>query len=190
MKRLQVCALLLCGVGCDDDTTKCDAPACEDSSDDGGTSQPRQDASASGGLGAGATQYTEASEASNSAKTTPESLNYTLESTNGIAIRGTFESSNPTADSYRFNSGRLGGATGTPGFPGIDALLVIDGDRTQRNTPLLLSLDTFVEKGYSAVSGGNYFANAALITGLDYVITVAAGPAGKSYVLELRGKTP
>jgi hypothetical protein len=66
----------------------------------------------------------------------------------------------------------------------------IRSDRTQRNTPLSLYLDTVAEKGYSSLSAGNYFLNAALIKGEEYVITVAAGPAGKSYVLELRGRAP
>ncbi|HEY6881161.1 MAG TPA: hypothetical protein VI299_24210, partial [Polyangiales bacterium] len=145
MKRWHAWMLLACSMGCDDDT-KCEG-ACDDAVQDGG-SPPSGTL-----LGANAASYTESNEATNSSAMSPEATSYTLETANGIAIHGSFEASNPTADRYRFNSGTLGEA-GAPGFPGVDVLLVIDGDRTQHNTPLLLSLDTVAEKGYSALSGG------------------------------------
>ncbi len=181
MKRWQVGLLLLCGVACGDDSAE--------QGGDAGLLGRDGSAQSDSVLGASPTQYSESMEAANSAKKTPEATGYTLETENGIAIHGSFEASNPTADSYRFNSGALGTA-GSPGFPGVNVLLVIDGVRTHLNTPLSLSLDTVVEHGYSSLTAGNYFNNASLIKGDDYVITVQPGTAGKSYVLELRGKTP
>jgi hypothetical protein len=194
MKLWQVCVLLACGVGCDDDVTECSSgtDSCAQGSDDaggGGKGDARAQQSGDVLLGAGATSYTESSEATNGSAPAAELTGYTLEAASGIAIHGTFEATAPTADSYRFNAGALG-KVGAPGFPGVDVRLVIDGDRTQRNTPLSLLLDTVAEKGYSSLSAGNYFSNAALIRGEDYVITVAAGAPGKSYTLELRGRTP
>jgi hypothetical protein len=172
--------------GCGDDASECMGDGCEESSGDAGSNGTGKNSSI---LGTGATSYTESSEASNGTVQTPEATGYTLETAAGIAIHGSFEASSPTDDVYRFNAGTLGTAS-QPGFPGVDVRLVIDGDRTERNVPLGLSLDTVVEKGYSALHGGNYFINAALIKGQDYVITVGGGSPGKSYVLELRGHTP
>ena len=51
-----------------------------------------------------------------------------------------------------------------------------------------LTLDTVQEFGYSSLLG-NYFKNAALITGKDYVVRVSPSSslAGKNYTLEIRG---
>jgi hypothetical protein len=174
MKRLQVCVMIACCLGCGDDA----GPS--DESHDGG-SGPKSGSI----LSANAATYTESSEATNGTAKTAEATGYTLETANGLAIHGSIEASNATDDWYRFNAGALGTA-GSPGFPGLDVRLVIDGDRSERNVPLQLSLDTVAEKGYSSLSAGNYFINAALIKGEDYVIKVSGTP-GKDYVLELRG---
>ena len=66
---------------------------------------------------------------------------------------------------------------------------MIDGRALSSGAGVSLSLDTVQEFGYSSLSGNNYFKNAALITGKDYVVrmTPAAALAGKSYTLEIRG---
>ena len=133
----------------------------------------------------GAMSYSEAQESANGSSA-PESTGYTLEPARGLAVKGSFESASPTPDSFVFNSGDMGTAR-TPGFPGVDIQVVIDG-QARSGAGVSLSLDTVQELGYSSLSG-SYFMNAALITGKDYVLRLnpAASLAGKSYVLELRG---
>ena len=137
-------------------------------------------------LGDGATSYSEAQESANGSSA-PESTGYALEPARGLAISGSFESASPTPDSFVFNSGEMGTAR-TPGFPGVDIQVVIDGQAPSSGGGVSLNLDTVQELGYSSLSGG-YFMNAALISGKDYVLRVspAASLAGKSYTLELRG---
>jgi len=187
MKRLRLCVWFLGVLGCggDDGGPKIECPqgaVCR--TDDGDSGSGTVDMK----LGPNATSYVEGSESTNGDAKSAEATGYVLETVNGLVIHGSFEASSPTDDVYRFNAGVLGGAS-QPGFPGVDVLLVIDGDREHHNTPLSLSLDTVVEKGYSSLSAGNYFINAALIKQQDYVIKVSAGPAGRSYTLELRGHT-
>jgi hypothetical protein len=138
-------------------------------------------------LGDGATTYSEAQEPSNGSSAA-ESTGYALETEHGLAVAGTFESASPTPDSFVFNSGEMGTAR-EPGFPGVDIQVVIDGRPLSSGAGVSLSLDTVQEFGYSSLSGNNYFKNAALITGKDYVLRMspAASLAGKSYTLEIRG---
>ncbi|MDB4986339.1 MAG: hypothetical protein JWN04_1517 [Myxococcaceae bacterium] len=184
MKHWQTCLWLMCVFGCggDDGGTKFECPmgaTCTNAADAGTHQSPS-------GLGPNPTSYTEASESANSDAKSAEATGYTLETANGLIIHGSFEASAPTDDVYRFNAGTLGGAS-EPGFPGVDVLLVIAGDREHQNTPLRLSLDTVVKSGYSSLSGGNYFDNAALTKAKDYVIKVSSGNPGSTYTLELRG---
>lgn len=138
-------------------------------------------------LGAGATSYAEAQETNNGSAAGGEPTGYVLETEHGIAVTGTFESASPTPDSFVFNSGEMG-TPRTPGFPGADIQVVIDGRALDTGAGESLSLDTVQEFGYSSLLGG-YFMNAALITGKDYVLRVSpsAALAGKSYTLEIRG---
>lgn len=180
MRRLSVTlALAMMGAGCGGDDASCDSASGTCGGTDAG-------GSASSLLGAGASSYTEAHEATNGTASMAESTSYVLESEQGIAIHGSWEATAPTDDVYRFNAGALGTAS-KPGFPGVDVQLVVDGKVVRVNTPLLLSLDTVVEKGYSSLSGGSYFTNAALIKGEDYVLKLAPQAPGKSYTLEIRG---
>lgn len=166
-------------VACGGESDKCADSDCAAA----GSGGPRRPKSL---LGDDAMSYSEAQESANGSSA-PESTGYTLEPSQGIAVAGSFESASPTPDSFVFNSGEMGTAR-TPGFPGVDIQVVIDGQALINGGGVSLSLDTVQEFGYSSLSG-NYFMNAALITGKDYVLRVnpSASLAGKSYVLELRG---
>lgn len=137
-------------------------------------------------LGDSASTYAESNETANGG--TAESTGYMLEAQQGLAIEGRFETTSPTPDHYTFNSGALGTAR-EPGFPGVDIQIVIDGEALDAGDGLALGLDTVAEFGYSSLSGGGYFMNAALISGEDYVLrlTPAASLAGKQYTVEIRG---
>jgi hypothetical protein len=138
-------------------------------------------------LGAAPKSHSEGQEPSNGSSAA-ESTGYSLETADGLAVTGSFESASPTPDSFVFNSGEMGTAR-EPGFPGVDIQVVIDGRALSNGAGVSLSLDTVQEFGYSSLSGNNYFKNAALITGKDYVVrmTPAAALAAKSYTLEIRG---
>jgi hypothetical protein len=136
-------------------------------------------------LGDGASSYGEAHEATNGDSAAAEATQYVLETEQGIAIEASFESSSPTPDSFVFNSGALGSA-GTPGFPGVDIQVLVGGKVL--DSGVSLNLDSVQEFGYSSLLG-NYFMNAALIRGKDYVlrVTPSASVAGKDYTIEIRG---
>ena len=166
------------------------ASSCGDESS-GGTSDGGGGGGGGGGpepvtlLGSNPTVYVEQMEASNGSAQGAESTMYTLEADQGLRIEGGFEASSPTSDSYRFASGGFG-AVGKPGFPGVDVQLVVDGEPIRDNAPLLLSLDTVAERGYSSLRAGGYFTNAALIRGDEYIITIAPTAPGARYALEIR----
>ena len=149
-----------------------------------GRSSPQQPASTSL-LGDAAAMYSEAQEASNGASMNGEPTGYVLETEQGLGVAGSFESATPTPDSFIFNSGALG-TPSKPGFPGVNIQVLVDGQAL--NGGVSLSLDSVQEFGYSSLSG-NYFKNAALISGKDYVLRVnpSATLAGKNYTLEIRG---
>ncbi|MDB4975895.1 MAG: hypothetical protein JWN48_4236 [Myxococcaceae bacterium] len=180
MDRFGMGVLLSLGLAaaCGDDSSACDSSSAACGDEPSGTSVKSL-------LGASPASYTEINEVGNNQAAMAELTAYTLEGENGLAIHGTFEATAPSTDTYRFNSGTFG-TLSTPGFPGIDIQLVVDGKVVHDNTPLLLSLDTVVEHGFSSLSGGTYFTNAALLRKEDYVIKVAPSAAGKSYTLELR----
>ena len=162
---------------CGDDSSSkpCESEVCDDGDGQQGSTSL---------LGSGAGNYTEADEAGNSA--TPEKTGYVLEVAQGLAIEGSFEKATATGDSFVFNSGELGTA-GQPGFPGVDIQVVVDGEALDSGG-VFLGLDSVKDFGYSSLSG-NYFMNAALIRGQDYVLTVtpSASLAGQQYTVEIRG---
>lgn len=178
--RVLLCVVTLT-VSCGD-SEECSGESCGNAAPDAGGSAPLTGSL----LSAAASSYSEAEEASNGSASGAETTSYTLETENGLAIHGSFEANAATPDVYRFHSGAQG-ALGTPGFPGVDVQLVVDGRPLRDNTPLSLVLDTVVERGFSSLSGGTYFSNAALLRGQEYVITVAPFAPGKRYTLELRG---
>lgn len=182
MMSLSLATLAACG---GDSTTSCQGDC-----DAGGlpSTSPQVSSGASSLLGTNPTSYSETQEVSNSSASMAESTGYTLEGTEGLAIRGAFESSGASSDAYRFSSGTFGTAS-TPGFPGVDIQLVIDGQPMRDSGHLIMFLDTVVKTGYSSLSGG-YFTNAALIQGKEYVLTLSPVAPGKSYTLEIRGHKP
>lgn len=138
-------------------------------------------------LGANAASYDEIAETTNGDRDTPELSGYTLEAAEGIALHGTFEATAPTSDTFQFNSGTFGGAT-APDFPGALIQVLIDG--RVLDAGISLSLDTVNDHGYSSLRG-SYFNNAALFSDDDYLLSITPGAtvAGKSYTIELRGKS-
>lgn len=171
-------SLTACGGG--DDTDTCAAMSCGRA----GSGSPRESTSL---LGEGAMSYAEAQETSNGSSAGGEPTGYTLEIDQGLAVMGSFESASPTSDTFAFNSGVMG-TPRSPGFPGVDIQVVIDGRVMDFGEGESLSLDTVQDFGYSSLSGA-YFKNAALISGKDYVLRVnpSAALAGKQYKLEIRG---
>jgi hypothetical protein len=149
----------------------------------GGSDTPANDNVDASTLGTVFDTYTEQSEANNDTSSTSELTSYTL-NTNGLKITGTFESSNNTWDYYRFNSGS---------FSTVDVYVLINGViQDANNARIFLSLDNYVEDGYSSYSG-NYFDNASVsITGgnnQDWVVGITESPggnvAGVSYTIEI-----
>jgi hypothetical protein len=179
MLVLALSAVPLTACGSDGQSDNCAAISCAQAGSGG--SQPQ----ATSLLGAGALSYSEAQELNNGSAAGGEPTGYVLETEQGIAVKGSFESASPTPDTFVFNSGEMG-TPRTPGFPGADIQVVVDGRALDAGESL--SLDTVQEFGYSSLLGA-YFKNAALITGKDYVVRVnpSATLAGKSYTLEIRG---
>ncbi len=139
-------------------------------------------------LGASPATYTEMNEANNGVDAA-EATSYVLEDDNGLEITGSFESADPTDDTYVFNSGAFGGAS-EPDFPGANIRVFVDGAEVDGpGQGIGLSLDTVMYMGYSSLTG-DYFINAALFAGEDYElrITPNASVAGKPYTIEIRGK--
>lgn len=180
MMRAFGLVVVLCGAplfGCgSDDCESMDPDLCGGGSGAGGSGS-------SSYLGPNAATFDEIDEAATMAELT----GYVLDGEQGIALRGSFESSDPTRDSYQFNSGTFGGAT-SPDFPGALIQVVIDGEVL--NGGISLRLDTVIDHGYSSLTG-SYFMNAALFSDEDYVLTIVPSTvvAGKDYTIELRGKT-
>jgi hypothetical protein len=152
------------------------ASGCGGSEDDGGA-PPVDNGSI---LGAGAATYAEASEAANGAEAASEVTGYTLDAT-GLRITGAFEAGSATADAFRF---------GTGPFTHVDVQLFVNGvKQAEANYTATLTLNSFVNDGYSTLMGNGYFINAWLSgTNKDYVVVVHPGAAGATYVLELKGR--
>lgn len=150
----------------------------------GGSSggNPANDATS---LGSNFTAYAEKSESNNNAESTSEITPYILD-TNGLKISGAFESSGVSYDYYRFN-------TGTYGTVHVD--VYINGvKQTEANHKVSISLNSYVNDGYSTLWGNGYFINASVSPAAtsykDYVIgisqSISADVAGMTYTIEIR----
>jgi hypothetical protein len=131
-------------------------------------------------LGAGAASYTEASEATNGTDPGSELTGYTLDAA-GLRITGAFEAASPSSDNYRFDTG---------GLTRIDVQVFVNGTKqNEANYGVAISLDAFVDDGYSTLSGNGYFVNAWMSSppAKAYVLTVTPLTAsGTPYTVELK----
>jgi hypothetical protein len=150
------------------------AVGCGGTEDDG--APPADNASI---LGAGAATYVEANEGTNGTEAASEVTGYTLDAT-GLRITGAFEAGSATADAFRF---------GTGPFTHLDLQLFVDGvKQAEANYTATVTLNSFVNDGYSTLTGNGYFINAWLSgTNKDYVVVIHPSAAGAAYVLEIKG---
>ena len=135
-------------------------------------------------LGSAYQSYTESSEAGNNSEGVSEITAYIL-NTDGIKITGSFEASGVTPDYYRFNTGPYGTVT---------VHVFIDGIRQyEENSRVTLSLNSFINDGYSTLTGNGYFINASVsptgISPKDYVLGIYSfypgEIAGSNYTIEM-----
>jgi hypothetical protein len=121
--------------------------------------------------------FAETNEVDNSSRDTPELSEYTLDSS-GLIITGSFENGNPTRDIYLFNTGE---------FQDVDVVVIIDNAIAET---LSISLDAFVDDGYSTLGGLGYFYSAWLSnTNVDYILSLnpSSDLEGKTYTIEIVG---
>lgn len=136
-------------------------------------------------LGTTFVTYTELSEASNNSESTSEVVPYIL-NLEGIKISGSFESTGVSSDSYRFFTGSDYGT--------VDVHVFIDGVRQyEANSEVSLSLNNYVDDGYSTLIGNGYFINASVspagVTNQFYVISISphfgSDVSGSNYTIEI-----
>jgi hypothetical protein len=128
-------------------------------------------------LGTNPTLYTELNDLTNNSHDDSEQTGYTLD-TEGIKISGNLTSSD-TADYFRFNTGTFGR---------IDIQLYIGGEKQgEGGYVATLSLNAFVDDGYSTLHGNGYFINAWIQPGMSYVIGILNSAADGEYYLEMKG---
>jgi hypothetical protein len=131
-------------------------------------------------LGANAAEYVEANESGNGTASGSEVTAYTLDA-DGLRIAGAFEASGTTPDQFRFNTGS---------YKYIDVQVFVDGvKQREENFRVTISLDSYVDDGYSTLMGHGYFSDAWMSgTMKDYVLAIyGASAAGATYVIELKG---
>ena len=128
-------------------------------------------------LGASAASYAEANEGGNGTEASSEVSGYTLDA-NGLRITGAFEPSGTTSDYFRINTGA---------YTQIDIQAFVNGvKQNEQNFQATISLNSFVNDGYSTLTGNGYFVNAWMSgTNKDYVVGIS-GPSGATYVLEMK----
>ncbi|MBW1811273.1 MAG: hypothetical protein JRJ87_23990 [Deltaproteobacteria bacterium] len=151
-----------------------------DCADDGMTCEDRAvEAYCSTGslLGPNPTLYSEVNDLTNNSHDDSEQTGYTLD-TEGIKISGSLQSSD-SGDYFRFNTGTFGR---------IDVQLYVDGEKQGGdNYVALISLNAFVDDGYSTLSGRGYFINAEIQPSMSYVIGILNTSADSDYYLEMKG---
>jgi hypothetical protein len=129
-----------------------------------------------------AAQYTEANESGNNTEANAENTAYVLDK-NGIVISGSFEGSSPSTDKYKFN---------TATFSKIDVqVFVNDATETDAAHKTTVTLDSFVNDGYSTLMGSGYFIRAWTTPEKDWIISIfTSNPAaaGMSYKIEMKGE--
>jgi hypothetical protein len=142
---------------------------------DGSGTAPPPDAGSI--LGSAATSYAEANDAGNSSEAGSEVTGYTLD-VDGLRITGTFAATGTTYDYYRFNTGA---------YRYVDVQAFVNGVKQDaQNYESTVTLNAFVNDGYSTLTGHAYFVNAWMSgTDRDYVIGISGTP-GASYTLELK----
>jgi len=152
----------------------------KDCADDGHTCEDMAlDAYCSTGsiLGPKPTNYTELNDLTNNSHDDSEVTGYTLD-TDGIKINGNLTSGD-TGDYFRFNTGTFGR---------IDVQLYVGGEKQDGgNYVALVSLNAFVDDGYSTLSGQGYFINASINPNLEWVIGIINTAADGEYYLEMKG---
>lgn len=125
--------------------------------------------------------YAEMAETTNGNTAGSEATGYTLDST-GAVFSGVFESTSPTGDCYRFNTGSA---------TKVAVQVFLDGFGLNKSPgTVFITLDNVVTDGLSSLSALDYFANATVTAGEVFRVCVlqGSGPsiAGKSYSVEIR----
>lgn len=132
-------------------------------------------------LGDSAASYVEAAEATNGSEASSEITGYTLD-LDGLRIDGAFEAAGTTPDYYRFDTGT---------YSRVDVQVFVAGvKQDEQSSEVRITLNAYVDDGYSTLGGNGYFINAWLSSNganKAYVLGVS-GPAGKSYVIEMKGR--
>lgn len=99
-----------------------------------------------------------------------------------MVISGSFEASAPSTDKYKFN---------TATFSKIDVqVFVNDATETEATHKTNVTLDSFVNDGYSSLMGSGYFIRAWITPGKDWIISISTlnqAAAGMSYKIEMKG---
>lgn len=127
---------------------------------------------------ADAATYTEANESGNNSHENAEDISYTLDDI-GMIISGSFESSDPSNDYYKFN---------TSTFGRMSVQVFIDGVRQESLTnEVNIHLNAFEDDGYSTLTGDGYFINAWIQPDMEYVISITGAEGRNSYRMEIIG---
>jgi len=127
----------------------------------------------------GGSSYVEKNESTNQTRTQAEDTGYVLDEV-GLTIQGEFEGSSPSTDFYKINTGA---------FDRVQVQVYVNGQReTSENHLTFVSLDNFIDDGYSSIMGPGYFNRAWIQTQSQWTLSVFTNAAlGSRYTIELKG---